>query len=190
MTFGTGPREVARQYRLAESSVAFGEIVIELDCRRSRFVSRRGTFGKRHHAEHAEPVVIVRYSGVRERVLRIERDRLLVTNNRARETFLSKRVPVETSAQVSFVRLRIVSAAFGQTDALVNGEVRHDRLGNVRRNDVFEIQNIGKLFVKLSGPRSHYVADVWELNRNANASAGASDAAAEHEGHAELDGRI
>ena len=171
MMLSAAPGEVAAKNGLAEGNVTFGKIRIELDRGRRRFVSRRRTLGKRHHAENTEPVVIVRHSRIRERVLRIERDRLLITNDRSREAFFSKRVPVKTSAQISFVCLRIVGAAFGESQTLINGQVRHDRFGDVRGDHVFEIENIGELFVKLSGPGRRLVAHVEQLNRHANAFA-------------------
>src|SRR5215216_4129891 len=113
MTLGTGPRKVAAEYRLAQRSMTFGKMWIELDCGLSSFVRRGGTFRKRHHAEDAQPIVIVCHSGIGQCVLRIDRDCLLVTNNRSCKTVFSKPVPVETAAQVGFVCFRIVGAAFG-----------------------------------------------------------------------------
>ncbi len=111
MTFCTRPRKVAAEDCLAEGSVTFGKIWIELYCRFGSFVRRSGTLRKRHHTEDTEPVVIVRHSGIGKRVLRIDRDCLLVTNNRSRKTVFSKPVPVEPAAQISFVCFRIVRAA-------------------------------------------------------------------------------
>src|ERR1044071_2771544 len=111
MMFGAGPREIAAEYRLSERNVAFREIRIEVNCCRRCFVSRRRTLGKWHHTEHAEPVVIIGDASMRECVLRIECDGLLVADDRACEAVFSKRVPVKTSTQVSFVRLWIIRAA-------------------------------------------------------------------------------
>src|SRR5690349_21842660 len=97
MMFRAGPGEVATEYCLSERNVAFRKVRIELDCRRSCFVRRRRALCKRHHTEHAEPVVIVGHPRIGERVLRIECDGLLVTHDRACETIFSKRVPVKTS---------------------------------------------------------------------------------------------
>src|SRR5690349_17936528 len=186
MMFGAGPREVAAEYRLAQGNVAFSKIRIEVNCRRRGFVSRCRTLSKRHHAEHAEPVVIVGDASVRERVLRIECDGLLVTDDGACKAVFSKRVPVKTSTQVSFVSLRIVRAALGESQPLVHSEVRHDRFGDVRRDDVFEIQNVRKLLVKLSGPRCRFLANVEQLNGDADPFGGAPDSAVEYELDAEL----
>src|SRR6185503_11204145 len=119
MMFRTSPGEVATENRLAEGNVSFSEIRIELNCGRSRFVSRCCTLGKRHHTENTQPVVIVRDSRIRERVLRIERYRLLIANNRSREAVFSKCVPVETSTQISFVCLRTVGSSFSESQALI-----------------------------------------------------------------------
>src|ERR1051325_3600686 len=100
MMLGAGPGEVAAEYGLAEGGVTFGKVRIELDRSRSSFVSCCRTLHVRHHAEDAEPVVIARHARMRQCVFRIERDRLLVTNDGSRESFFSKRVPVETSAQI------------------------------------------------------------------------------------------
>ena len=56
VTFRTGPREVAAEYCLAEGSVTFGKIWIELHCRLSSFVRRRGTFRKRGFAVDPTPL--------------------------------------------------------------------------------------------------------------------------------------
>src|SRR5215213_533646 len=160
MMLRTAPGEVAAKDRLSERNVTFREIWIDLNRGRGRFVSRCRTLGKRHHTEHAEPVVIVGDAGMRERVFRIERDCLLITDDRARKTFFSKRVPVKTSAQVSFVRLWIVCAALGESQSLVHSQVRHDRFRDVRRDDVFKVENVCKLLVKLSGPCGRLVANV------------------------------
>src|SRR6185503_20633842 len=108
MVLRAGPRKVAAEDRLPQSDVAFREIRIDLNCCRSRFVSRCRAFAKWHHTEHAEPVVIISHARIRERVLRIERDCLLVADDGSRETIFSKRVPVKTSTQVSFVCLWII----------------------------------------------------------------------------------
>src|SRR5678816_3270502 len=89
---GARPGEVATQYCLAQSSVTFSKVWIEVDCSRSRFISRCRTLGKRHDAENTEPVVIVRHACIRQRVPWVERNGLLVTNNRTGESFFGKRV--------------------------------------------------------------------------------------------------
>src|SRR6185503_4198513 len=131
MMFRTSPGEVATENRLAEGNVSFSEIRIELNCGRSRFVSRCCTLGKRHHTENTQPVVIVRDPRIRERVPRIERDSLLIADNRSRKAVFSKCVPVKTPAEISFVCLWTVGSSFSESQTLVYRQVRHDRFGNV-----------------------------------------------------------
>ena len=158
--FGAGPRKIASKYRLPQSRVCFGEVRIQINGGGRSFIRRCRAFGERHHAENAEPVVIVCDARVSQRVFRIERDRLLITDDRPREALFGKRIPVKASAQVRFVRLRIVCAALRQSKSLVHSQVRHDRFGDVRRDHVFKIQNVSELLVKLSGPRRCLISDV------------------------------
>src|ERR1044071_1504014 len=102
---GASPGEVAAEYGLAQGSVTFGKVRIELDRCRGSFVRCCRTLHVRHHAEDAKPVVIARHARMRQCVFRIERDRLLVTNDGSRKSFFRKRVPVKTSAQIGFMRL-------------------------------------------------------------------------------------
>src|SRR6185295_14574695 len=113
--FGAGPCEISTKDGLTQSAMCFCECWIDLHRGRGCFVSCGCAFSKRHYAENTEPVVIGSDSGVRKRVLRIECDCLLVTNYGLRKTFFGKRVPVETTTQISFVRLRVFRAAFGQS---------------------------------------------------------------------------
>src|SRR5215211_6310584 len=136
MMLGAAPREVAAEYGLAQGSVTFRKVWIELDCCRGGFVCCRGTFHVRHYTEDTEPVVIAGHARMGQCVFRIERDRLLVTNDGSRESVFSKRIPVKTSAQICFVRLWIVGAALGEPQSLVHRQMRHDRFGDVRRNRV------------------------------------------------------
>ena len=64
--------------------------------------------------------------------------------------------------------LWIIGAALGESQALVNSQVRHDRFCDVRRDDVFKVENVCKLLVKLPGPCGRLVANVEQLNRDAN----------------------
>src|ERR1041385_1747249 len=129
---GTGPRKVTGEYRLRKCSVCFREIRIQFNGGGCSFISGGGTLRERHHAKDTEPVVIICDTSVGERVSRIERDSLLVTDDRARETLFGKRVPIKTTPQIRFVRLWIVCAALRETKSLVHGQVRHDRFGDVR----------------------------------------------------------
>src|ERR1043165_6744336 len=186
MMLGTSPREVATKNGLAQRNVSFSKIRIEVNRRRSRFIRRRRTLGKRHHTENTKPVVIVRHARIRERVLRIERDRLLVANDRSRKAVFSKCVPVKTPAHISFVGLWTVGASFSESQTLIHRQVRYDSFGDVRRDDVFEIQNIGELFVKLSRPRGRFLAHVEQLDRHANTFCSASDSSVQNKRDAEL----
>src|SRR5829696_3070003 len=112
--FGAAPGKVAAEYGLTKRSVTFRQVRVEIDRRRRGFISCCRTLHVRHYAEDAEPVVIAGHACMRQCVFRIECDRLLVTNDGSRESILSKRVPVKTSAQVSFVRQGIVGTALGQ----------------------------------------------------------------------------
>ncbi len=67
--------------------------------------------------------------------------------------------------------------------------MRHDCFGDFVRDLVFEVQNIRKLFVKLSGPRSCFVPNVEQLNSDANVITGASDSAVENKCDAEFASR-
>src|SRR6185369_9761809 len=118
---------------------------------------------------------------MRQGIIRIQRDRLLIANDCACKTIFCKRVPIETSTQISFVRLRIVRATFCQAQTFINRQVRHDCFGNVRRDRVFQVENIRKLLVELSRPRRGFVSYIKELNGDANAFRRSSDAPVQHE---------
>jgi len=84
------------------------------------------------------------------------------------------------------VRLWVVGAALGQAQTLVHRQVWHDRFRNVRRDHVFEIENVCKLLVKLSGPRRSLIPYVEQLNRHADTFGRASDPAVENKSNPEL----
>src|ERR1041384_1319316 len=100
MMLGAAPGKIAAEYGLPQRCVTFRKVRIDLYRSPCCFISRRGTLHVRHHAEDAEPVVITGDARMRQSVFRIERDRLLVTDDGSREALFSKRVPVKTSAQV------------------------------------------------------------------------------------------
>src|SRR6185295_190890 len=112
LPFSTGPREIATENRLANRGITFSERGLERHCFRSRLVSRRRTFGKWQHGKTAKPVVVSRDAGIRERIVRIKRDRLVITDDGPGETIFGKRVPVEAAAQIGLVSLGVVGAAF------------------------------------------------------------------------------
>src|SRR6185312_11061306 len=116
-----GPGEITAEYRPAHRCAALGQCRIERDRFRARFISSSGTLGKGKDSETAEPVVVRRDTGIGQSIVGIERNRLVITNNRARESVFGKRVPIETAAQVSLVSLGVVRAALSEPHALVAG---------------------------------------------------------------------
>ncbi len=89
------PGKVAAQHGLAQGGVTFSQRRIERDRGRGCFVSRGRAFGKRQDSKAAEPVVVSRDAGISERIVWIERDRLVITDDCAGKTVFGKRVPVK-----------------------------------------------------------------------------------------------
>jgi hypothetical protein len=57
---------------------------------------------------------------------------LLITDDRFSKPIFGKSVPVKTATQISFVRLRIIGAAFRQTQTFIYGQVRNYCFSDVR----------------------------------------------------------
>src|SRR5215510_7191039 len=101
----------------------FGQVWINVDCSGGRLVRRCRAFRKREYAKRAEPTVVGRDTGIRYRIVWIEGDGLLITNNCLGESFLGERIPIEATAQVCFVGLWIVGAALRQTQTFIHSQV-------------------------------------------------------------------
>src|SRR6266496_5205764 len=119
LALGACPGKVATHDRLAQCGMSFSQRWVQTHCCRRRLVGCSRALRKRQHTEDAKPVVIGSDTGVCDSIVRVKRDGLVVTNYGSRKAILSKCIPVETPAQISFVGLRIVCAAFGQFVALI-----------------------------------------------------------------------
>src|SRR5436190_4283724 len=115
-------------------------------------------------------------------IIRIDGNRLVITDDGFCESILVEFVPVRSSPQVCLVRLWIICAALRQTRQLIARQMRHDRLGDTRRDHIFQREDVSKLFIELTGPGGRAVADIKQLYSNANAIVGASNSAFEYEG--------
>src|SRR5258705_9348750 len=104
-------------------------------------------------------MVICRDTGMCESVIWIQCDSLLITDDSPGEAIFGKGIPVKATTQICLMRLWIIGSAFGQAKTFVNRQMRDDCFRDVGRDNVFETQDIGKLFVKLSGPGSSFISN-------------------------------
>src|SRR5258705_11054164 len=116
----------------------------------------------------------------------VEGYRLEIANDGASKTVFSKCVPVEATAKVSLISLRIVCAALCQIDALVTRQMGNQCFRYMRGDTVFEAQDISKLFIKLSGPHRRTVADIEQLHSDPYTIRGTPDPAVEYESGTEF----
>src|SRR6185369_2792588 len=100
LTFCDGPVEVMANGCKAQRAVSLSRSGIELDCFGRILFGGCGRFCERSDTEDAEPVVVVGDSGVSERVVRIQLDRLFVTLERLRQAAFRVGVPVVASTEI------------------------------------------------------------------------------------------
>ena len=127
-----------------------------------------------------------RHACVSDGIIWVERYRLEIADNGPRKAVFTKSIPVEATAKISFVSLRIVCATFGQSHAFITGQMRNQCFCDVRGDRVFQTKHVSKAFIKLAGPNRRTVAHVEQLNSHAYAIPSAPDPAVEYEGGAEF----
>src|SRR3954462_967745 len=118
---------------------------------------------------------------MRDRVIRIDRDGLVITNDGLCKTLFVELVPERAATQIRFVRLWVVRAALCESSQFITRQMRHDGLSDVGRNRVLQPQHVREIFVKLSGPGGRPILHVQQLNGYANAIAGLTNAPFKYE---------
>src|SRR4030095_16936617 len=141
----------------------------------------RGARRDGNHVKDTEPVVIRSHTGMRYGIVRVERYRLVITDDGPGKAVFSKRIPVKATTQVGLVGLRVVCAALGYFKTFVASQMRHDGFGDLRGNRVFKTQNVCKLLIVLCCPNSSTIVHVEQLKGYAYPFCSPSNSAVKNE---------
>jgi hypothetical protein len=145
----------------------------------------RERLGRRHRAEDPCEDEDVSDAGMREREVRVQRQRPL----EQLEGSLDARpdlIPGVTTAQIEFVRLEIRGPAWRDRGTGRVQERDLERVDDRRRDLILDVEDVGVLTIVPLGPELESARDIRELHGHAQPVARAANAALEHGANAQL----